>query len=384
MAKKLNILIILFFISISSLSLAAQPKEELKEIKKELDIHKKKLRETKKIEQNVLEDLRKVSKELNEIEGKIKNHKIKIKNLQIKIAETEKGIKSYSAQLEERKGYLISKIKGIQRLSNQPDPALIILMEEDTTKAFRLIRNTQKIMNLDKKLIEQYRAELSNLIVQQTELKKLYALLKQEEEALKRAEEAQKQKKKEKEVLLARVRQNKALYEKKIKELEENAKRLTKLLQETEKKEKRTGKTEISLPEGGFTRKRGTLLWPVNGPVVAHYGSQKDPVFNVPMFRSGIYIQAQPGTQVKASAEGKVVYANYFKGYENLVIISHGDGYYTVYGNLGSMNVKESVYVKTGQIIGTVGSNSAIDTPAVYFEVRYRGKPLNPEQWLKK
>lgn len=382
MLKKLNIGIILFFVLLGSISLAVQPKEELKQIKKELDIHRKKLKETKKIEQNVLEDLKKVSKELSEIEREIRTHQTKIKNLQIKIAETEKEIKSYSAQLEGRKNHLISRIKGIQRLNNQPDPILILLMEENTTKALRLIRNTQKIITIDRKLIEQYKAELNNLIVQQTELKKLYTSLKQEEEALKKAEYAQKQKKKEKEALLAKVRQNKALYEQKIKELEANARRLTRLLQETEKKEKARGVTV--LPEGGFTKKKGTLLWPVSGPIVAHYGSQKDPVFNVPMFRSGIYIQASPGTAVKASAEGRVVYANYFKGYENLVIISHGDGYYTVYGNLGSMSVKEGSYVKAGQIIGTVGQNSTIDTPAVYFEVRYRGKPLNPEQWLRK
>ncbi len=381
MVKKLHILLLVFIV-MSSLSYASQPKEELREIKKEIEIHKRKLKETKKIEKNVLEDLKRVSNELNEIEWKIKNHRAKIKNLQIKIAETEKGIKTYSAQLEERKSNLIKRIKGIQRLNNQPHPALIILLEEDTTKAFRLIRNTQKIINIDKNLIQQYRAELNNLIVQQTELKKLYASLKHEEEALKKAEEVQKQKKKEKEILLAKVRQDKALYEKKIKELEENARRLTRLLQETEKKEKRAGATV--LPEGDFTKKRGSLLWPLSGPVVAHYGSQKDPVFNIPIMRSGIYIQAQPGTPVKASAEGRVVYASYFKGYENLVIISHGDGYYTVYGSLGSMNVREGAYVKTGQVIGTVGTASAIDTPAVYFEVRYRGKPLNPEQWLRK
>ncbi len=384
MLKKITIIIILLLIALSFPISAAQPKEELQQIKKQLDIHKKKLRETKKVEQNVLEDLKKVSKELDDIETKIKSHHLKIKNLQIKIAQTEKGIKSFSNQLETRKSYLISRMKGIQRLNNQPDPVLIILMQDDTTKAFRLIRNTQKIMNVDKKLIQQYKTELNNLIVQQTELKKLYTSLRQEEESLKKAEEAQKQKKKEKEILLAKVRQDKALYERKIKELEENAKRLTRLLQETEKKEKRTGKPITSLPEGEFTKRKGNLIWPVSGPVITHYGSQKDPVFNVPMFRSGIYIQSSPGTQVKASAEGKVVYANYFKGYENLVIISHGDGYYTVYGNLGSIGVKEGAYVKTGQILGSVGEKSSIDTTAVYFEIRYRGKPLNPEQWLRR
>lgn len=383
MLKKITIAIGMFFIMLSSLSQAAPPREELKQIKKELNVHKKKLQETKKIEQDVIEDLKKVSRDINIIEKKIKNHRAKIKNLQLKIAETEKGIKSYSNQLEARKSYLLSRIKAMQRMHNQPDPLLIILMQEDTTKAFRLVKNTQKIINIDKKLIDQYQAELNSLIRQQTELQRLYASLKQEEQSLKKAEYDQKQKQREREILLAKVRQNKALYEKKIAELENNAKRLTRLIQQTEQKEKKKGKYG-SLPERGFTQKRGTLIWPVNGQIVVHYGSQKDPVFNVPMFRSGIYIQASPGTSVKASAEGKVVYANYFKGYENLVIISHGDGYYTVYGNLGSMSVREGSYVKTGQAVGTVSEKSNIDTTAVYFEVRYRGKPLNPEQWLRR
>lgn len=374
--------LIMFIITLSLPALANQPREEIQQIKKQLDIHRKKLKETKKLEQNVIEDLKRVSRELDEIERKIQAHRIKIKNLQTKIDQTEKGIKSYSNQLETRKLYLIGRIKSIQKLSNQPDPALIVLIEDDITKAFRMIRNTQKIMSFDKKLIQQYKAELDNLVIQRTELKRLYTSVKQEEEFLRKAEEAQKQKKREKELLLAKIRENKAIYEKKIKELEENARRLTKLLQDTEKKERRTG--TFSLPEGEFTKRKGTLVWPVSGPVIAHYGNQRDPVFNVPMFRSGIYIQASPGTQVKASAEGKVVYANYFKGYENLVIISHGEGYYTVYGNLGSIGVKEGAYVKAGQILGVVGEKSSIDTPAVYFEVRYRGKPLNPEHWLRR
>ncbi|MCX7988441.1 MAG: peptidoglycan DD-metalloendopeptidase family protein [Thermodesulfovibrio sp.] len=363
---------------------SAQPKDELKEIKKEIDVHKKKLQETKKVEKNLLDELQKVTKELNEIERKVANQREKIKSIQSKISITEKEIKVYSNQLESRKNYLASRIKGIHKLYYQPDPLFIILTEEDTTKALRIIRNSQKIVNIDKKLIGQYKSELNKLMTQQTELKKLFVSLKKEEEELKEIEKVHVQKKKEREALLAKVQKDKAAYEKKIKELEENARRLTRLLQETEKKEKRTGKPESATLEGEFTKRKGTLLWPVSGRIVAHYGNQKDPVFNVPVFRSGIYINAPPGTPVKASAEGKVVYANYFKGYENLVIISHGEGYYTVYGNLANMNVKEGGYVKAGQIIGSVSDKSNIETTALYFEIRYRGKPLNPEQWLKR
>ncbi|MEJ5228239.1 peptidoglycan DD-metalloendopeptidase family protein [Thermodesulfovibrio sp.] len=383
MLKRLIISIIFIFTISLSFCFAAQPKEELKNIKKEIDVHKKKLQETRKVERDILEELKKVSMEIDEINRKIENHRVKIRNIRANILKTEKEIQIHSSELEMRKLQLSSRLISLQRLNHQPDPYLLLLFEKDLSKAFRLMRNTQKIMNVERQLIEKYREELNRLVYYEKELKGLYVSLKEEENSLRAAQDEQQKKRKEKERLLVKVRQDKESYEKRIKELEETARRLTRLLQETEKKEHRTGKTE-SLPDTGFTKRRGTLLWPVSGSVVAHYGNQRDPVFNVPVFRSGIYIKASPGTSVKASAEGKVVYANYFKGYENLVIISHGDGYYTVYGNLDSMAVKEGSYVKEGQTIGTVSDKSNIDTSALYFELRYRGKPLNPEQWLKK
>lgn len=361
---------------------ATKPQEELKSIKKELSIQKKKLEETKRIEQSVIEDLNRVTRQLEELDRKIKNHRAKIKNIQSKIELAEKQIKSYSFQLELRKNYLANRLRVMQKINKHPEPILLVIFEPDTAKAFRTLRNLQRISNIDKKLIAQYKEELSRLVAQQTELKSLFTMLKTEESLLNQALNEQKQKMKEKEILLAKVRQQKAMYEHKIKELEENARRLTKLLEQTAEREKRAGKTEVEL-KGEFAKKRGTLLWPVSGRVISRYGRQNDPVYNIPVFRSGIYIQASPGASVKAVADGKVVYANYFKGYENLVIISHGEGYYSVYGNLSSMSVKEGSFVKAGQTIGAVGQTSNTGEATLYFEIRYRGKPLNPEQWLK-
>jgi peptidoglycan hydrolase CwlO-like protein len=145
----LAVLIFLNFIVCAVYS--AQPKEELKEIKKEIDIHKKKLQETKKLEKNIIEELQKVTKELYEIEKKISAHKEKIKSIQLKIEQTEKEIKIYSNQLENRKKHLSIRIRGIQKLNYQPDPYLLLLTEEDTTRALRIIRNTQKIISIEKK-----------------------------------------------------------------------------------------------------------------------------------------------------------------------------------------------------------------------------------------
>ncbi len=379
--KIINIASIAFIlIVIVSISFASQPKEQLKNIRKELETHKKKLYETERIEKSVIQELTKVNRELVEIELKIREQKAKIKSLQSNIFEVQKDIKGYSEKLEARKNYLSARIKSAQRIHNQPDPFLMALMENDLTKSIRLVKNIQRIINIDKTIMEEYRKELNQLITHEEQLKRLQASLKQEKMTLEKSYQQQSIKKKEREVLLAKVRKEKTMYERKIRELEENARRLARIIQETEK---RSGKAE-DLPYTGFTKRKGTLIWPVSGPVIAHYGRQTDPVFNVPMFRSGIYIKAPPQAGVKSAAEGKVVYANYFKGYENLVIISHGDGYYTVYGNLSSFLVKEGSFVKAGQIIGKVSEKSGFDTPAVYFEVRYRGKPLNPEEWLRK
>ncbi len=88
---KIFYIFIIFFILTAAFSFAAQPKQELKEIKKQIEIHKKKLKETEKIEHNVIEELKKVSKELNEIDLKIRNHRAKIKKFTDKNCRDREG-----------------------------------------------------------------------------------------------------------------------------------------------------------------------------------------------------------------------------------------------------------------------------------------------------
>jgi septal ring factor EnvC (AmiA/AmiB activator) len=118
--------------------------------------------------------------------------------------------------------------------------------------------------------------------------------------------------------------------------------------------------------------------------VAIKYGSQLDPVFNLPVFRSGVHIKAASAAPVKAVNQGKVVFADEFKGYGQMVILSHGDGYHTLYGNLSRIFTKNGSIIKEDQQLGEVGDSDALGSHGLYFEIRYRGKPLDPQQWLKK
>ena len=80
---------------------------------------------------------------------------------------------------------------------------------------------------------------------------------------------------------------------------------------------------------------------------------------------------------------GHVIYTGWFKGYGNLIILDHDNEYYTLYAHMAEIGVREGDDVRQGQRLGTVGDTGSLEGPRLYFEVRYQGKPQDPEQWLR-
>ncbi|NTU43775.1 MAG: peptidoglycan DD-metalloendopeptidase family protein, partial [Nitrospirales bacterium] len=230
---------------------------------------------------------------------------------------------------------------------------------------------------------------LSDLERKQAALKNSYAELRSEEKNLSQTENTLEKLKAEREEQLAGVRKQKGAYERMIGELQESSGNLLRIIQESEKREKEQRKKAPARKEepfeaSAFTAARGRLPWPVSGSLAIGYGSQLDPVFNLPVFRSGVHIRTGSGSQVRAVYEGKVVYADSFKGYGLLVIVSHGSGYHSLYGNLSRIFCKNGGIIKSSQAIGEAGESAALGSSGLYFEIRYKGKPLDPQQWLKR
>jgi murein DD-endopeptidase MepM/ murein hydrolase activator NlpD len=107
------------------------------------------------------------------------------------------------------------------------------------------------------------------------------------------------------------------------------------------------------------------------------------PRFGTRTFRNGVDIEANEGREVGAVYGGHVIYTGWFKGYGNLIILDHDNEYYTLYAHMAEIGVKEGDDVRQGQRLGTVGDTGSLEGPRLYFEVRYQGKPQDPEQWLR-
>jgi septal ring factor EnvC (AmiA/AmiB activator) len=132
-----------------------------------------------------------------------------------------------------------------------------------------------------------------------------------------------------------------------------------------------------------FEKLKGLLNFPVSGKIISSYGHYRNLEFNVMNFRSGVLIRADRGEPIHAVANGTTLFADWFKGYGNMVIIDHGDHYYTVYAHLEALFKSSGDLVDADEVIATVGDTATLAGPGLHFEVRHHGKPIDPLPWLR-
>lgn len=135
----------------------------------------------------------------------------------------------------------------------------------------------------------------------------------------------------------------------------------------------------MSKPNTPFSRLTGKLSWPVSGKVLASYGSPR----NLGKLKwRGIVIDSPTGNDVRATAAGRVVFADWLRGFGLLIIIDHGEQYMTLYGNNETLLKAAGDTVQAGEVIAESGEQGIRGLTGLYFEIRHRGAPTNPIKWL--
>jgi murein hydrolase activator len=383
----------ILFSCFSADSFAASPRDEYKKVQKDLRKQKKKLVEATRVEKSVVHDIRMVDSQIGDIEDQMSVTKKQMSAIRGNISVLEGQIAAGAARIKTQRQRLSKRLRTLQKINDSKEIMLLLISNEEPSTLMRISRSIAEISMRYSDSIKAYNAELAKLTEQKRKLDVLAGNLRFEEQSLFKLENAFKMKKKEKETLLVSVRKEKETYQRMIKELREDSGRLQRLIRDSERRDRSyKGKgakgpqdKHDPLPvDSEFTRTKGRLPWPVQGKVAIKYGSQIDPIFNLPVFRSGIHIKSKAGSTVKSVWRGKVVYAAEFKGYGKLVVVSHGYGYHSLYGNLSEIFLKNDAIIKENEAVGAVGDSNAIGSSGLYFEIRYKGKPLDPRQWLMK
>ncbi len=136
--------------------------------------------------------------------------------------------------------------------------------------------------------------------------------------------------------------------------------------------------TPESLPAGNFARLKGDLRLPVRGEVTNRFGSARQEGSNW----KGLFIRANQGSEVKAIAAGRVVFAEWMRGFGNLMILDHGSSYLTIYGNNDALLKQVGDSVRGGDTVASVGNSGGNPESGLYFELRHQGKPIDPLKWV--
>jgi septal ring factor EnvC (AmiA/AmiB activator) len=129
-----------------------------------------------------------------------------------------------------------------------------------------------------------------------------------------------------------------------------------------------------------FSRMKGRLRLPLKGELIARFGSKRG---DGPSWK-GLFIKAVEGTEIKAVAAGTVVFADWLRGFGNMIIVDHGAQYLSLYSNNQAVLKHAGDAVKTGDVIANAGNSGGNEESGLYFEMRYQGKVFDPMSWVEK
>lgn len=368
---------LLFVLFFSSVSAGATHEEEYRKLQERMSEQKEKLREAQQRESSILNEIEGVNMRLDRIETELIKYRKDLKRTEAEISSVTSDIEKTKSVLEKQKEWLKRKLVVMHKLGYSGDMLVLLMSAEDVSQMMRIWKYLENITLYEQKVLGDYRDNLKRFNEKYERLRVLKAELKTNTDRVNTKEKELSGERQSKVEILSSVRKEKSSHQRMIAELKEASKRLLDLIKKSSKTDTYTGTGAV------FTRFRGKLPWPAEGKIAVPYGSQKDPEFSTPVFRNGVHIQTPENSEARSVYEGKVIFAEWLKGFGQLVIISHGNGYHTLYGNLSEIFSHVGDIIKGSQAIGRVGTSGILNAPGLYFEIRYKGKPLDPAQWLR-
>ncbi len=363
----------------------AADKREFQRIKREMREKKKEIKRADRKARSILSELEKIDRDIQVGISELSEQRKLLQEAETALREVERGNADISRELAGLKRSYGQRLRALYQM-NRRGYAAALLTSDGPDGTIKRIKYLRVIAERDRTLMREYGSALERLIARQADIseKKRDILSGKRTIEVKRSQlEAQRQKKAG---ILAGVREEKGLYEQTLRELEESSTNLWAMIRKDEQARRaaRTSAMSTIKPEGALRSDRNRLSWPLEGRVLTRFGMQRHPQFGTMVFRRGIEIEAHEGESVRAVENGQVAYADWYKGYGKLLILDHGSGFYTLYGNLSRLGLSKGDRVDKGQVIGSAGETGSLKGSKLYFEIRRSGEAQDPLTWLAK
>ncbi|WP_374302481.1 murein hydrolase activator EnvC [Ferrovibrio sp.] len=366
------------------------PQQQLQDVQKRLEQSRQRERELGQEAAKLAQKQRDLQKRLVVAARKLQAQEDLVSQSEDKLARLITDEKAAGQALDARRGELAETLASLAHLSRQPPEAMVLA----PGSALDMVRASQLMAALVPE-IEQRAARLKDEL---TRLGKLRQGVAAEQERLGRAIEQLDRERRDLEFLQAETAaaaqetaEQRDSEREKSSQLAAQAKDLRALVDRLLEQERREAERRAAearnrgtAPKGGdrdppeaYAALEGSAALPARGRVVGRFGQSDEN--GVPL--RGIRIEARPGAQVIAPADGKVMFAGPFRGYGQLLIIAHGGGYHSLLAGFGRIDRSVGQWVLAGEPVGLMG-NSPGEKPVLYLELRRKGETVNPLPWL--
>ncbi len=363
----------------------ARETAELERIRAELEKARAEAQEKAAQETKILSNLNRIDSELTLKQRLLSGLERKEKRIAADLAAARTQLDRERAKLDERRGILTRRMRNIYKVGEKPGLQVLL----GASSAVDLMRRFDWLLlvaNQDKRLFE----DVQESVVRVREMESELALRAEDVRTVRveseREREALVQSKGERSALLQSIRGEKQRSQKVVLELEQSEREVQRILADLAEKAKSRpppGGSGAPLDGSSFVAARGKLPWPVKGDVTRWFGVQKDKRFGTSTFNGGIDIRAEREADVIAVHGGRADYVDWLPGYGQCIILSHGEGYYTLYAHTARVFVSSGDRVAAGDVIATVGDTGSLVGDVLHFEIRKDAEPVNPAPWLR-
>ena len=339
-------------------------------------------------ERQILADLEEIERRDAELEDRLVRIEDEIEQTRKALSRGDKDIESIGRSVGKQKDYLARRLRALYRLRDGGFLPVLIQAESisDLSRRYRYLR---LILKRDEAALAEFTRRNDTLGAARAELEVERGRLLELKSELDRERDNIEETKRKKTALLMQVQRRKELYLAMIETREESRQRLIKeVIIEPRAKEVPSPpppEVEDERPRKwpDFEKMKGKIPRPVPGEITGKFGRSPGP-FNTVTQRYGLVFSTPAGVPVRSVLEGEVLYTGWVKGYGTIIIIDHGNRYYTLIGGLAGIKPETGQWVSEGEVLGLAPKGGKKDKKEIYFEIRHRGQAIDPAPWLGK
>jgi len=361
--------------------------------------HKIKILDTKEQERSLLGELEKIEKELQILVKMLADLRAATEKQELLLADSQEYLQQVLIEKKAHQVHVKNRLAGYYRLGSVGLMNVLF-----SAKSLPELLDFNEYFNImvkrDHAIIQEYLVQIreanrarEELALEKLRLMKLAEEVRTKEDQLNLIQQG-------KNKLLQQVNTEQHLYEQAVEEIEEAAADLAATLHRLQRAatlqpanqtpnpsgstEKKNTLSEAPAAEEGFPAQKGLLEPPVKGPLITLFGQQIKGKFESSITSQGIDIQVRNGQEIRAIYDGKIIHSGYLRGYGNLMIIDHGQQYFSLVSRAADFYKKEGTSVAKGEAVGMTGDDDPLYGKGLHFEIRKGSKPEDPLLWVKK